>query len=156
GKYSDECAVARALGRTGSHDAIEPLITYATHRDRYVRREAANALSQAMWADTDDVGVEALIKLTSDEDGEVRNRATFALGWQLAVDSHEVREALWQRLSDPYDEARAEGIRGLARRRDKRAIPYVADLLAAGEAHLFTFDAAGFLGAPELVPLLAL
>jgi hypothetical protein len=151
----DECGVVRALGRCGSRDAIATLTSYAAHPDPHVRQEAANALSQAMWADVDEDGVAALIRLTADRDPEVRNRATFALGWQLAVDGSDVRAALWARTSDPYEEARAEGIRGLARRRDKRAIPLVAELLAAGEAHVFTFDAAGFLGRPELVPLLA-
>lgn len=150
-----ECAVVRALGRAGSHDAIGTLMAYSAHPDRYVRREAANALSQAMWAEVDDEGVAALIRLTDDRDPEVRNRATFAVGWQLAVDGADVREALWRRTADPYEEARAEGIRGLARRRDRGVVPLVAELLAAGEAHLFTFDAAGFLGSPELVPLLA-
>lgn len=152
---SDACGVVRALGRSGSHDAIGTLTSFAAHPDAHVRREAANALSQAMWAEIDEAGVAVLITLTSDCDPEVRNRATFALGWQLCVDGDDVREALWRRIGDWYDEARAEGIRGLARRRDKRAVPLVAELLAAGEAHLFTFDAAGFLGSGELVPLLA-
>jgi hypothetical protein len=154
-RCGNEAGVARALGRTGSDSAIDLLIGFADHHDAGVRREAANALSQAMWADYTEDGVRALIGLTRDADPEVRNRATFALGWQLAVDGVDVREALWERTEDEYDEARAEGIRGLARRRDQRVVPLVAELLLEGEAHLFTFDAAAFLAAPELVPLLA-
>ncbi len=151
----NEAEVVRALGRTGSDRAIRVLLGFVDHVDARIRRETANALSQAMWADYDEAGVRALIQLTRDADPEVRNRATFALGWQLAVDGADVRAALWERTSDPYEEARAEGIRGLARRRDQRAVPLVAELLGQGEAHLFTFDAAAFLAAPELVPLLA-
>jgi hypothetical protein len=154
-RAGNEAGVARALGRTGSDSAIGLLIGLADHPEAGVRREVANALSQAMWADYQDDGVRALIQLTRDVDPEVRNRATFALGWQVAVDGVDVRAALWERTSDTYDEARAEGIRGLARRRDPRAVPLVAELLLEGEAHLFTFDAARFLAAPELVPLLA-
>lgn len=59
----------------------------------------------------------ALIKLSADEDTEVRNWATFGLGTQCDNNTKEIRAALFNRLSDDDDETRNEAILGLARRK---------------------------------------
>lgn len=71
----------------------------------------------------------------------------------MNTDTEAVRAALWARTSDDYAEARAEGIRGLAQRRDRRVITMLAELLDDEDgAHVHTFHAAQVLGAPELLP----
>jgi hypothetical protein len=73
----------------------------------------------------------------------------------LPVDGSDVRAALWARTRDDCADAREEGIRGLARRHDRRAVPLVAELLAAGDAHVFTFAAAAMLADGRLLEALS-
>ena len=63
----------------------------------------------------DDRAVAALIALSADWDGDVRDWATFSLAVQIDRDTPEVREALAARLSDDHGDTRSEAIRGLAR-----------------------------------------
>ncbi|HEY2794879.1 MAG TPA: hypothetical protein VGJ28_21145, partial [Micromonosporaceae bacterium] len=92
-----------------------------------------------------------MIALTNDVDDEVRNWATFGLGTLLMVDGTDVRTALWNRCFDSYEEARAEGVRGLARRRDPVVLPMLAQMLAAVEVDDATIQAAAFLADPSLL-----
>jgi hypothetical protein len=66
--------------------------------------------------------VAALIALSADPDGDVRDWSTFSLGVQIDRDTADVREALAARLEDAHGDTSAEAIRGLARRRDERAL----------------------------------
>ncbi|MGR6319379.1 HEAT repeat domain-containing protein [Micromonospora soli] len=147
-------SIARALGATDDARATPVLVSLAGSPDPEIRLEVAMSLPAVLVDDADQAGVTALVDLCGDLDPQVRNWAAFGLGWQSTADGRMVRQALWERTSDSYGEAREEGIRGLARRRDQRALPLVADLLAQQSVHPFTFEAAGFLGHPSLVPLL--
>lgn len=145
--------LAHALEFLNDPRSVPALITLADHPDPAVRVEVPVALACIPGATPDGAAVRTLIALTRDEDDEVRNWATFALGYQAEADSPAIRAALWARTTDPYRDARAEGVHGLARRHDPRAVPLVAELLDAEDgAHLFTFEAAQYLGAPELLP----
>ncbi|MFF7457705.1 HEAT repeat domain-containing protein [Kitasatospora sp. NPDC008115] len=149
--------LAEALGRAGDGRAVPVLVELAGHPEAAVRAEAAFALhlDGAATASPDAPGVRALIGLTRDPDPVVRDRATFTLGFLCEADGPEVRAALWERTGDEYQDAREEGVRGLARRRDPRAVPLLRGLLADPDgAHVLTFGAAEILGAPELLPLL--
>ena len=150
-----QLALARACGATKDPSCVPALIQLAAHESAEVRRTVAEALAWAMLERPGGVGLDVLMNLTRDEDPEVRNWATFSLGWQLPVDGDPIRDALWDRIGDPYPEVREEAARGLARRRDRRATPYIAELLARDDAHVHTFDAAAFLHEPALLPLLA-
>jgi hypothetical protein len=57
-----------------------------------------------------------------DVDEDVRDWATFGLGVLGDLDSEEIRDALWQRISDPYRDVREESLVGLAKRKDQRAL----------------------------------
>jgi hypothetical protein len=148
-------ALARACGATKDASCVPALVELAAHDSAEVRRTVAEALAWAMLERPGGVGLDVLMNLTRDEDPEVRNWATFSLGWQLPIDGDPIRDALWERIVDPYPEVREEAARGLARRRDRRATPYIAELLARDDAHVHTFDAAAFLHEPALLPLLA-
>jgi HEAT repeat protein len=118
----DEPAVlssaAVGLGHLRDERAIEPLVALSSNPDDEVRRSVVHGL---MGYD-DDRAVDALIDLSADSAGGVRDWATFALGVQIDRDTPEVRDALAARLDDSDVDARAEAIRGLARRRDERAL----------------------------------
>jgi HEAT repeats len=147
-------ALARACGTAKDPGCLPALFGLAGHASSEVRRTVAEAMAWALLEDPAGPGIDLLADLTRDDDPEVRNWATFSLGWQLAVDGDTIRAALWERIDDPYPEVREEAARGLARRRDRRSTPYIAELLARDDAHVHTFDAAAFLHEPALLPLL--
>jgi HEAT repeat protein len=148
-------SLVRAAGATRDVRTVPLLTAYASVDDPAVRRDVAASLAAVMCDEPIEAGVRALIRLTTDVEPEVRNWATFGLGWQLPVDGSDVRAALWARTRDDCADAREEGIRGLARRHDRRAVPLVAELLAAGDAHVFTFAAAAMLADGRLLEALS-
>jgi len=127
----DEPAVvssaAVGLGHLRDERAIDALVGLASNPDAAVRRGVVHGL----MGHDDDRAVAALIELSGDSDGDVRDWATFSLGVQIDRDSVELREALAARLGDTHGDTHAEAVRGLARRRDERAL---GALLEAGRA----------------------
>lgn len=67
--------VAQALGRIGDYQSVKPLIQALSEGDRWVRLDAADALSKIGAP-----AVEPLIKALQDEDELVRSKAAEALG----------------------------------------------------------------------------
>jgi hypothetical protein len=148
-------SLARAIEMTYDQRAVPVLVALAGHPDAEVRRRVAGSFAGIATGLPDGPDIRALIGLTRDEDPEVRNWATFTLGFQAEADSPTIRAALWDRTTDENADAREEGIRGLARRHDLRIVPLLAELLDDPEgAHVHTFHAARILGAPELLPAL--
>ncbi|MET9470357.1 HEAT repeat domain-containing protein [Streptomyces sp. NPDC006544] len=148
-------SLVRAIGGTGEAGAVPVLVALAGHPDAGVRQEVASSFPGVLAGRPDGAEVRALVTLTRDEDPEVRNWATFTLGFQAEADGPEIRAALWERTADDHADVREEAIRGLARRHDPRAVPLLGALLEdpAG-AHVHTFAAARIMGAPELLPAL--
>lgn len=147
--------LARAIESTRDQRAIPFLVALAGHADAELRERAATSFAGVLSGLPDGPDIRALIQLTRDEDPEVRNWATFTLGCQAEVDSPAIRAALWARTTDEFGEARDEGIRGLARCHDPRAIPLLVELLDDPDrAHALGFHAARMMGAPELLPAL--
>ena len=81
----------------------------------------------------DEQAIEHLMVLMADEDEDVRDWATFAVGTRSDVDTPEIRDALNERLNDPFWDAKLEGIMGLAKRRDMRALPHIIEALKNGQ-----------------------
>jgi HEAT repeat protein len=71
--------------------------------------------------------------LAQDTDEHVRDWATFGLGVLGQVDSPEIREALVTRLSDTNLDVREEALVGLAKRKDRKAIPALIGELSQGD-----------------------
>jgi HEAT repeat protein len=148
-------ALVCGLGRAQDPRALPVLVRLSGHEDADVRRKVAADLTFVSSGLPDGPDVRALIRLTQDQDPEVRNWAAFTLGFQLEQDTTAIRDALWTCTTDEYGEVREEGARGLARRHDPRAVPLIAQLLDSDDwAHVFTLDAAAILGVPELLPAL--
>ncbi|WP_330297236.1 HEAT repeat domain-containing protein [Streptomyces sp. NBC_00503] len=148
-------ALARAVERTYDPRAVPVLVVLAGHPDAEVRRQVACSFPGVLTGSPDGPDVDALITLTRDQDPEVRNWATFTLGSQSEADGPAIRDALRERTTDGNADVREEGIHGLARRRDPRAIPLMVELLGNPEgARVLTFGAAEAMGAPELLPAL--
>ncbi|MBV1854683.1 HEAT repeat domain-containing protein [Catellatospora tritici] len=149
------CAMIEALGGSGRPHALPILVGLAGHPDGDVRHQVAAALPAVMAGPGQAEGVAALIRLSADTEPHVRDWATYGLGTELDTDTEAIRAALWARTGDTYVPAFEEGVHGLARRKDPRAVGLVAAVLADEGASDLTFSSAAALGDPSLVPLLA-
>jgi HEAT repeat protein len=110
-------AVGVALGHAGDTGARRALLSLADHPDASVRFAVAFALPSVGLSDE---ALAVLRRLSRDDDDNVRDWATFGLA-ESEADDVQTRDALAERADDPDDDTRAEGIFGLARRRDPRA-----------------------------------
>ncbi|HKW54880.1 MAG TPA: HEAT repeat domain-containing protein [Stellaceae bacterium] len=132
-----------ALGHLGDMRAIPLIVAHQFHPAADVRFAVAFALG--LFAN-DARAAAALLALTEDSDGEVRDWATFGLGVQGEADSPAIRAALLRCLGDANEEVREEAMVGLAKRRDRQALPMVIELLER-RSHVSprAIDAARFL-----------
>jgi len=95
-----------------------------------------------------------LVNLSSHDDYQVRDWATFGLGQVVVEDTAQIRAALHARLYDSTEWVRDEAIRGLARRKDKTLLPILAqELEVRVESHLL--EAARDLAEPSLCAALS-
>lgn len=134
-------AILTALGHLKNSSAIPQILPFSYHPDPDVRFGLAFALG--CFAD-DKRSVRTLLKLMGDKDSEVRDWATFGLGDLSDFDSPEIREALFQNLSDQDEDVREEAMVGLAKRKDIRSLPAVVKGLKNEEPSR-ALDAANFL-----------
>jgi HEAT repeat protein len=143
-------AIFVAFSHLGEADVIEPALKYRGYPDPDVRQGVVLALTGY----EDQRAVDALIELSHDQAGHVRDWATFALGQQLVLDTPVIREALADRLTDSDYETRCEGIIGLALRGDRRVIPVVSKELASDSVSCTVVEAATAIPDPQFYPLL--
>jgi hypothetical protein len=130
-------SICFAFGHLKDPRGISAVAPLARHPQSRVRFAVVHALS----AQEDPVAIAWLIALSSDEDAQVRDWATFGLGQQIEADTAEIREALCARLTDADRDTRLEAISGLARRKDMRVIDHIITALAAGEVGSAIFEA---------------
>jgi HEAT repeat protein len=142
-------SAAWSLAHLGGDVAVTALIAMRNNGDPDVRWAVANLLSGADRSDA----IGTLIELMDDVNDNVRDWATFALGTQCSVDSAEIRDALTKRLSDSYDDARAEAVWGLARRQDKQGIRMLIEALMDSEHGAGHEMAASELDVPSDTPV---
>ncbi len=122
-------AAAYALANLQGELAITTLIGLKHHPNPKVRHAIAIGL---VGSDLPDVAP-TLMELMEDADYEVRNWATFSLGMRPEPDSPAIRDALRKRLSDPFIDARHEGIWGLAHRKDPEGLRILLDRFETDE-----------------------
>jgi HEAT repeat protein len=132
-----------AFGHLHDPRAIKLLVPLQHHPDADVRFGVVYGISPHPY----ETAIKTLIELSADEEEEVRDWATFAIGSEVNVDTPEIREALLARLTDPCDDARCEALVGLARRKDKRE-------LTSGTVGLLAIEPAEELADPRLGPAL--
>lgn len=147
---ADDQVVTAAIYALHHHHVREPVVqraALAEHASRQVRKAVAVALGGA----TDPTAVATLIKLSGDNAEDVRDWATFGLGSMCELDTPEIRQALFIRLTDRQFETRGEAMVGLARRGDLRTVPYIAESLAAHWVDATAVEAAGEIASPDLV-----
>lgn len=100
--------------------------------------DARHAVAYGMHGEDRPDAITTLIELIDDTDDDVRDWATFGLGTadsetesgQFApVDSSEIRQALRNRLDDPFEYVRQEALWGLALRRDPESLKRLLERL---------------------------
>jgi hypothetical protein len=111
--------VCVALGHLNDPRAIPIAAKLLGHPDKAVRSGVVRALSNH----DDETAIAGLIELSADQDAYVRDWATFGLGREIETDTPALRAALRARLEDRNDTVRDEAISGLARRKDRDALP---------------------------------
>jgi len=140
-----------------SLELLDTRMDLAKHESPHVRRAMASSIDTL---EPTDQGIEMLLLLMADEDGDTRDWATFSVGTQTDIDNPGIREALLARLYDPHDDTHAEAVGGLARRGDERVIPAIKqrfeEALQQDEWDLGSawLEAATEIAAPELLSYL--
>lgn len=131
-----------ALGHLHDPRALALFLKFHDHPAHEVRLAVAFALGGFAG---DPAAIRALIRLTTDGNGEVRNWATFSLGVEGDADAPEIRDALAARLKDGNEDARLEALVGLARRRDHRVLPQLLKTLAKRDVSVGEIEAACYM-----------
>jgi HEAT repeat protein len=140
-------AVVHALGQRQDAHTIEALARVATHEASNVRWAVATALEDLIG---DERAERVLLSLMRDGDTAVRDRATFAVGSLSDHDTPRIRAALFERLRDEDRCVANEAALGLARRRDARAIPYIATAVESADGEIE--EAVDEITAPDMLP----
>jgi HEAT repeat protein len=146
-------SIVAALGHVGDAGTLGRIFPLAVHASAEVRLAVAFAVATISPQPLVPEALVALIRLSRDDDPEVRDWATFGLGLSDA-DGPDVRAALLARAEDAYHEARAEALFGLAVRRDPRAVPHLIRALQSPQVGGLEVDAAAAAADPRLLPAL--
>jgi hypothetical protein len=154
----DEHVVASSVDALDNHNNADPIVertSLAFHPSKLVRMAVASALALA-W-DTTSPAINMLINLSQDQDGDVRDWATFMIGSMGSLDTPEIRKALFARVSDSDYDTRSEALLGLAKRNDERVASLIKAELEAESVGTLAVEAAGEIASDDLVePLDAL
>ncbi|TDR46474.1 HEAT repeat protein [Tahibacter aquaticus] len=97
--------------------------------------------------------ISTVLRLMADQDDDVRDYATWALGEMHEADTPEVRAALWRNIDDRNEHVCGEALKGLAARGDEDVIPHLISRLKP-DCRVFELHAAESLAAPALLPAL--
>ncbi len=147
-------SIATACGHNKGFGIVEPLARLRDHPSADVRQ----AVVFGLLGQEDECAIRTLMELCEDLDDDVRNWALFGLGDMIDTDNAEIRQVLLQAVHDSFDAVRGEALKGLARRRDERAIdPLIGELLAIAAAEEwwdYAFEAAENMPDVRLYPAL--
>jgi HEAT repeat protein len=91
-----------------------------------------------------------LVSLSRDADDDVRDWATFTLGTLFETDTQQIRDALFDRITDRHDDTRGEALLGLARRKDSRIVDALRTELGSDWVGTLAVEAAEALASAEL------
>lgn len=151
---SPTASIVAALGHVGDAGTLGMIFPLALHPRAEVRLAVAFAVATISPQPLVPEARGALIRLSQDEEPEVRDWATFGLGTLSDADGPDVRAALLARAEDANHEARAEALFGLAVRRDPRAVPHLIRALQSPLVGELEVDAAAAAADPRLLPAL--
>jgi HEAT repeat protein len=137
----DQSVMIAAMSGLWWTDAVRAtplLIPFAQHSDSFIRREAAKRLGTSETPEA----IKSVLSFLRDKVPEVREWAAFSLGQTNDVDTFEIRDALFERITDISSGVRREAIIGLCRRRDMRMVGYLKTMLHDEPDDGFVIEAA--------------
>lgn len=140
-------SAVHALGQRQDARTVDALARAAEHDASNVRWAVATALEDLI---ADERAERVLLTLMRDGDTSVRDRATFAVGSLSDHDTPRIRAALFERLRDEDPAVANEAALGLARRRDARAIPYIAGAIESADGEEIE-EAADEITSPDML-----
>jgi len=146
---SEVCVIesaVHALSQKQDARTIDALSRVSQHDASNVRWAVATALEDLIG---DERAERVLLTLMRDGDTSVRDRATFAVGSLSDHDTPRIRAALAERLRDEDRAVANEAALGLARRRDARAIPYIASAVESADGEIE--EAADEITSPDML-----
>ena len=126
------------------------LVEFAMHACACIRLD----LAWCLGGREDVLSQDTLIALSTDEDEDVRDWATFGIARLTEADSPAIRTMLTARLDDPFRDVRLEAIAGLVARGVDGLAPALLKELEADGAPTWAFEVAKEIGSPILVPVL--
>jgi hypothetical protein len=129
-------------------DDIALLVSFKDNADEGVREGLVSALLSV----DKKLAIDTLIQLTTDKISHIRDWATFGIGSQIERDNREIREALWNRITDKHKDTRYEAIVGLANRKDNKIKEIIKIELQNPDFSAQLFDAIITLKAVEYLP----
>lgn len=139
-------AAIHGLAQQQDARTVDALARASQHEAANVRWAVATALEDVI---ADDRAERVLLALMHDADTSVRDRATFAVGSLSDHDTPRIRAALAERLRDADPAVANEAALGLARRRDARAIPYIAGAIESSDGEIE--EAADEITSPDML-----
>ncbi len=139
-------SAVHALSQKQDARTIDALSRVSQHDASNVRWAVATALEDLIG---DERAERVLLMLMRDGDTSVRDRATFAVGSLSDHDTPRIRAALAERLRDEDRAVANEAALGLARRRDARAIPYIASAVESADGEIE--EAADEITSPDML-----
>ncbi len=146
---SEACVIesaVHALSQKQDARTIDALSRVSQHDASSVRWAVATALEDLIG---DERAERVLLTLMRDGEPSVRDRATFAVGSLSDHDTPRIRAALAERLRDEDRAVANEAALGLARRRDARAIPYIASAVESSDGEIE--EAADEITSPDML-----
>ena len=149
-------SIGIACGHLQDPRGVAPLVRWKNHPNPGVRMGVVLGLT----CQEDELAIATLIELSDDEDEDIRNWATFALGSQIETNTPAIRDALFDRAilemgeDEPIAEIRGEALLGLAIRKDPRVVMPLFEELQSECVSRLAVEAASLLAEPRLYPAL--
>lgn len=155
-KTERESPVLEAIAYALSHLDIEERSQYLQEAATDSRPETRHAVAFSLGGCDDQLSAEMLIKLSADEDEDVRDWATFALHLNDSIyfRTDAVREALYARLHDSHIDTQLEAVEGLAKFQDERVLDVLIAFLEEEHPYMSMIEAAEQMAHPALLPYL--
>ncbi|WP_299887152.1 hypothetical protein [uncultured Lacinutrix sp.] len=116
--------------------------------------DVKHALISALSGIEHSKAINVLIIFMKDKVSSIRNWATFGIGSLIESDNKEIRNALWNRVTDNHFETKSEAIVGLANRKDKQIKNIIISELKKGDYGTLLFEAILTIKDKDFLPLL--
>lgn len=137
-----------------SHLNAENTLIVHRHLAKHPTPNVRLSMASALGSIDSDKAIRVLIRLSRDQDDDVRNWATFGLGQLCKRNTKAIRQALLERIDDPDEDARFEAFIGMERRQMPEVIPAMIRDLNQGNDCAAAIEAAAQVASPELIPAL--